>query len=99
MIPDITALFTRAISEDRIQPNAIIGNLDEFSTLNASNRYFTPRKDAQNVKELTFAHDVDPHGNLARLLGSAHVHLEENTVSYHKRMGDAKYATSNLNVN
>jgi len=99
MIPDIAALFTRAISEDRIQPNAIVGDLDEFSTLNASNRYFTPRKDAQNAKELTFAHDVDPHGNLARLLGSAHVHLEENTVSYHERMGDAKYATSNLNVN
>ena len=93
MIPDIAALFTRAIS------NAIVGDLDEFSTLNASNRYFTPRKDAQNAKELTFAHDLDPHGNLARLLGSAHVHLEENTVSYHERMGDAKYATSNLNVN
>ena len=94
MIPDITALFTRAISEDRIQPNAIIGDLDEFSTLNTSNRYFTPRKDAQTAKELAFAHDVDPHGNLARLLGSAHVHIEENTVSYYERVGDAKYATS-----
>jgi len=80
MIPDIAALFTRATSEDRIQPNTIVGDLDEFSTLNTSNRYFTPTKDAQNAKELTFAHYIDPHGNLARLLGSAHVHLEENSL-------------------
>jgi len=93
MIPDITTLFTRAISEDRIQPNVIVGDLDDFSTLNASNRYFTPRKDAQNAKELTFIYDIDPHGNLTRLLGSAHVHIEENTVSYHEHVGDAKYTT------
>jgi hypothetical protein len=37
MVPEITALFTRAISEDKIQPNAIVGELDEFKTLNASN--------------------------------------------------------------
>ncbi len=37
MIPDIAALFTRAVSEDKIQPNTIIGDLEDFSTLNASN--------------------------------------------------------------
>jgi len=94
MIPDITALFARAISEDKIQPNTIIGDLEEFSTLNASNRYFTPRKDAQMAKELPFHQDVDPYGHLTRLLGLSHVHIEENTVSYYERVGDAKYAAS-----
>jgi len=75
IIPDIAALFTRAISEDKIQYNTIIGDLEEFSTLNTSNQYFTPRKDAQTVEELAFNHDIDPYGNLSRLLGSTHVHI------------------------
>ena len=95
MVPDIAALFTRAINEDKIQPNAIVGELEEFSTLNASNRYFTPRKDARTAKELAFHSDVDPYGNLSRLIGPLHMHIEENTVSYFERVGDAnaKYAT------
>jgi hypothetical protein len=94
MIPDIAALFTRAVSEDKIQPNAIIGELEDLSTLNASNRYFTPRKDSQTAKELPFHQDVDPYGNLAKLLGSALVHIEENNVSYYERVGDTRYITS-----
>ena len=90
MIPEITVLFTRAVSEDRIQSNMIIGDLDEFTMLNTSNQYFMPRRDAQLAQELAFAHDVDSHGNLARLLGSALVHIEGNTVSYYKHVGDTK---------
>ena len=95
VVPDIAALFTRAINEDKIQPNAIVGELEEFSTLNASNRYFTPRKDARTAKELAFHSDVDPYGNLSRLIGPLHMHIEENTVSYYERVGDAnaKYVT------
>jgi len=91
MVPDIAALFTRAINEDKIQPNAIVGELEEFSTLNASNRYFTPRKDARTAKDLAFHTDVDPYGNLSRLLGPVHTHIEENVVTYYERLGDTKY--------
>ena len=92
VVPDIAALFTRAINEDKIQPDVIVGELEVFSTLNASNRYFTPRKDAWTEKELTFHSDVDPYGNLSRLLGNLHMHIEENNVSYYERVGDTKYA-------
>ena len=96
MIPDVTALFTRAINEDKIQPNTIIGELDELPTLNASNRYFTPKKDALDTKPLAFHKDVDPFGNLTRLLGLDRVHIEENVVSYYKHVGGeiAKYELS-----
>lgn len=96
VVPDIAALFTRAINEDKIQPNAIVRELEEFATLNASNRYFTPRKNARTAKELAFHCDVDPRGNLSRLLGPMHMHIEDNTVSYYERVGDAKYATPPL---
>jgi hypothetical protein len=57
------------------------------------------RKDSQTAKELPFHPDVDPYGNLARLLGTALVHIEENKVSYYERVisdhaGDARYVTS-----
>ena len=91
MVPDIAALFTRAINEDKIQPNAIVGELEEFSTLNTSNRYFTPRKDARTAKDLAFHTDIDSYGNLSRLLGPVHTHIEENVVTYYERLGDTKY--------
>ncbi len=91
MVPDIAALFTRAINEDKIQPNAIVGGLEEFSTLNTSNQYFTPRKDARTAKDLAFHTDIDSYGNLSRLLGPVHMHIEENVVTYYERLGDTKY--------
>ena len=54
MIPEIAALFTRAVSKDKIDPNAIIREQDALTTLNASNHYFTSKKDAQTVRELDF---------------------------------------------
>ena len=100
MIPDVVSLFTRAINEDKIQPNTIIGELQELPTLQATNRYFTPKKDASEAEELNFHKDVDPFGNLSRLLGPNRVHIEENVVSYYERVGggNAKYELSSLRV-
>ena len=89
MVPEIAALFTRAVSEDKIQPNAIIREQDGMTTLNASNRYFTPKKDSKNGKELPFHQDIDPHGNLARLLGSGYSHIDDNNVFYYECMTTA----------
>lgn len=97
MIPEIAALFTRAVSEDKFQPHAIIGEQDGLTTLDTSNRYFTPKKDMKNGKELPFHPDMDPRGNLTRLLGTEYSHLEDNNVFYYERVttaqtGDKKYA-------
>ncbi len=101
MIPDVTAFFTRAVNEDKIEPNAIIGDQEDFITLTASNRYFTSKRDANTAKELHIHQDIDPHGNLTRLLGTALVHIEENNVSYYERVSsvhadDTRYTTLNF---
>jgi hypothetical protein len=85
VVPDIAALFTRAVNEDKMQPNAIVGELEEFSTLNASNRYFTPRKDAWTAKELAFQSDVDPYGNLSRLIGPINIEQIQDNEGSHLR--------------
>ena len=95
MIPDVVSLFTWAIDENKIEPNTIIGEHKELPTLHASNRYFTPKKDACDAEELVFHKDVDPSGNLKRLLGPNQVHIEENVVSYYERVGteSTKYSS------
>ena len=97
-IPDITALFTRAVREDKIQPITMIGEQEGFTTLNASNRYFTARKEAQTAKELPFHQDIDPKGNLAKLIGTQFVHLEENNVSYYERVSSHAGDTRNFTL-
>jgi hypothetical protein len=64
MLPDIAALFTRAVSEDRIEPNTIVGEQGDLTIMNASNRYFTQKKHASTAKELHFHKDIDPYGVL-----------------------------------
>ncbi|KAF8906960.1 hypothetical protein CPB84DRAFT_1635248, partial [Gymnopilus junonius] len=64
--------------------------------LEMSNRYFTPRKQAQEVEELTFGHDVDPKDILKKAAGNCLVHIEDNVVQYYelvktKGSGDAKF--------
>lgn len=90
-LPDIAALFTRAVNEDKIEPNTIVGQQDDITTLNASNRYFTQKKDAQMGRDVQLDRDIDPHGTLTRLLASGFVHTDENIVSYYERVksGDA----------
>jgi len=49
-----------------------------LKVLQASNCYFTPRKDALNASEIPLAPDVDPYGILAKAVGSTLMHTEEN---------------------
>ena len=84
IIADVEALLSRAVGEDNMQPCTIVGNLDGHSVLQASNRYFTPRKDAPNASEIPLAPDVDPYGILAKAVGSTLMHTEENVVYYYE---------------
>jgi len=70
------------------------GSLDEWivtkpsdalgSEFTASNRYFTPRRDAPNMEAVPFGDGVDPGGLLmATVQGGNLVHGEENKVYYY----------------
>jgi hypothetical protein len=70
----------------------------DFVSLDASNRYFTPKRDAKNMTHVPFDRLVDPQGILENMASTGYVHGEENVVSYYARRveedGTERYADS-----
>jgi len=60
----------------------------DLPAVETSNRYFTPKVDANagDAQELT--QEVDPDGQLARAAGSSFVHTGENKVHYYEKRED-----------
>lgn len=52
-------------------------------TLDLSNRYLTPKKDAPTAEHIPFSKVVDPHGILEDMAGKDYIHGEENEVQYY----------------
>ncbi|KAF8902952.1 hypothetical protein CPB84DRAFT_1746455 [Gymnopilus junonius] len=48
------------------------------------NRYFTPRKQAQEAEEFTLGCDIDPKDILKKATGNHLVHIEDNIVQYYE---------------
>ena len=47
-----------------------------------TNRYFTPKMQAQGSPELPLLPSIDPQGILRKLAGHSKIHVEENQVAY-----------------
>ena len=59
---------------------------DGDDVLTFTNRYFTPKVQAQGAPVLELGPDLDPRGVLSKAAGNTHVHIDENVVKYfHKR--------------
>jgi hypothetical protein len=65
----------------------------EIECLDASNRYFTPSRDAPGVKSTPFHIGVDPQHILADMMtgssGHSFIHAEDNQVQYYKSLRQA----------
>jgi hypothetical protein len=86
-IAEIHAVFGRTVGTEKLENCQIITSYKEMSALEVSNRYFTPRKDVAEGDELILSADIDPHGHLANVAGTALCHTEENAVLYFERQG------------
>ena len=58
------------------------------TTLEMSNRYFTPKRDAPDMEHIPFDKLVDPFGVLETMIESGYTHGEENKVRYFARETD-----------
>jgi hypothetical protein len=86
---EIYLLFQRQFPEGKLQ-NWSSSTFRDYPTLELSNRYFTPKKDALNMEHLPFHKTVDPHGILEAMAREGYKHTEENAVSYYARRIDDK---------
>jgi hypothetical protein len=86
---DIHDMFQRQFSEGRLG-GWNTGKYRHHATLDMSNRYFTPKRDAPNMEHIPFDEMVDPQGVLEGMIQGAYVHGEENVVQYYNHIVDEK---------
>jgi hypothetical protein len=77
-------MYNRSFPEGRLETFSRSEYNDHVS-LDASNRYFTPKRDAKNMTHVPFDRLVDPQGILENMATAGYVHGEENIVRYFAR--------------
>lgn len=58
------------------------GEYQDYPAIDTANRYFTDRHDMGSVGQIDIPENVDPKGDLTKLMGEEYVHLPENEVTY-----------------
>jgi hypothetical protein len=81
---EIYDVYNRQFSEGRLETQHS-SQYGDFVSLDASNRYFTPKRDAMNMTHILFDRLVDPQGILEKMASVGYVHGEENIVRYYAR--------------
>jgi hypothetical protein len=79
---DIYSQFNREFADGKLEAWTI-STYSGYQALDASNRYLTPKRDAQNMEHVPFTEAVDPRGILEAMAKSDYVHGDENVVHYY----------------
>lgn len=87
---DIFALFCRATEGSGTMEPLARDTYQGFPSLSASNRYFTPRRDASSAEEIDIDDVMDPQGHLRSLLGTEYLYTADNAVRYTERVVDSE---------
>ncbi|KAH7867672.1 uncharacterized protein C8R40DRAFT_995489, partial [Lentinula edodes] len=84
-IEDIDTLFSRQVKDEQMDRTIVTGQYKEWRTINVGNRLFTAKNAAQGQAQIPFGAGVDDKGDMAKIGGGTHVHIEENRVHYFER--------------
>lgn len=82
-VKDIQDMFRRTVVNGGLE-EWTPSHFQEHVSIDASNRYFTPRKYALQDQQIAFSTSVDSHNILSEAMGDQFVHLEENRVEYYE---------------
>jgi hypothetical protein len=94
----IRIIFDQAVNDGVLTEYSSL-NSDGYTSIDASNRYFTSKQDVSSDGHLQFPKLVDPRGFLASITGHDIVHAPENVVDYYKAMNDRYVITIYYSIN
>jgi hypothetical protein len=80
---EIYGMFDRNLPEASLESWALT-RATQGSIFEASNRYFTPKRDAPDMEPIPISPLVDPRGILENLKKETFLHGEENQVYYYR---------------
>ena len=87
-VAEVHDLFKRAVGE-RLQDCSILTTHNGHPAIEMSNRFFTPRGEANPEDVCQFEDGVDPLGYLVKAAGTQWVHTSDNRVLYYERKPSA----------
>jgi hypothetical protein len=91
---EIYGLFDRNLPEGSLEPWALgTASMAQGTTFEASNRYFTSKRDAPDMEPVPISPLIDPRGILEGLKKEELLHGEENQVYYYRVHESALRAT------
>jgi hypothetical protein len=82
-LKDIYSTFARCIAIDKLAPCGVVDQYDKYTSIELSNRYFTPKSDTLVEEHIPITTDIDPEGLLRVAGGNKYVHTEQNMVKYY----------------
>ena len=80
---EIYGMFDRNLPEASLESWALTRTA-QGNVFEASNRYFTPKRDAPDMEPMPISPTIDPHGILENLKKGTFLHGEENQVYYYR---------------
>ena len=83
----IRLIFDQEMNSDRLTDYSS-STSNGYPSIDASNRYFTPKQDISNDDHLQYPKTVDPRGILGSIAGNDLVYAPENVVEYYKVTDD-----------
>ena len=87
-------MFDRNVPEASLEPWALTtGSTTQGIIFEASNRYFTPKRDAPDMEPVPISPLIDPRGILENLKKEVFLHGEENQVYYYQAQESALKGT------
>ena len=83
----IRIIFDQEINSDQLT-NYSSTTSNGYPSIDASNRYFTPKRDVSHDDHLQYPKVVDPRGVLSSIAGHDLVYAPENVVEYYQVTSD-----------
>jgi len=77
-------MFDRNVPEESLESWALTGSTAQGRVFEASNRFFTSKRDAPDMESVPISPLIDPHGILEALKKGDFLHGEENEVHYYR---------------
>jgi len=89
----IEDMFRRQVVSDRsteIWVPWVPSNFQGHTSIDVGNRYFTPRQQGLQDRQISFSEVVDPHDILSQAMGDDFIHTEDNDVEYYEARKDTQ---------
>jgi hypothetical protein len=91
-------MFDRNVPEESLESWALTSSTGQGRVFEASNRFFTSKRDAPDMEPVPISPSIDPRGILETLKKGEFIHGEENEVYYYRVRENASQGSKRYEI-